>query len=85
MIEREISALKCKHDFIQLSILALEFEYNQELAICFVVWLYNYNKIIMMIWACRESKAILSIIKDMKNFQNRKKERNLLKLILMRY
>jgi hypothetical protein len=32
MIEREISALKCKHDFIQLSILALEFEYDQELA-----------------------------------------------------
>jgi hypothetical protein len=24
--------LKCKHDFIQLSILALEFEYDQELA-----------------------------------------------------
>jgi hypothetical protein len=32
VIEREISALKCKHDFIQLSILALEFEYDQELA-----------------------------------------------------
>jgi hypothetical protein len=31
MIEREISALKCKHDFIQLSIL-VEFEYDQELA-----------------------------------------------------
>ncbi len=28
-IEREISALKCKHDFIQLSILALEFDYDQ--------------------------------------------------------
>jgi hypothetical protein len=31
MIERDFS-LKCKHDFIQLSILALEFEYDQELA-----------------------------------------------------
>jgi hypothetical protein len=36
MIER-ISALKCKHDFIQLSILALEFDYDQNWLICFVV------------------------------------------------
>jgi hypothetical protein len=29
-IERDLA--KCKHDFIQLSILALEFDYDQELA-----------------------------------------------------
>ena len=65
-IEREISALKCKHDFIQLSILALEFEYEQELADMlreygYTITTVNYYDDLDRIR--RESKAILSIIK----------------------
>jgi hypothetical protein len=88
MIEREISALKCKHDFIQLSILALEFEYDQNWQICFVVMAIGLQmKIIILIWRVRrESKAILTTVKSMKiSSQNRKNQEILLKLILMRY
>lgn len=65
-IEREISALKCKHDFIQLSILALEFDYDEELADMLREYGYalttaNYYDDLDRIR--RESKAILSIIK----------------------
>lgn len=65
-IEREISALKCKHDFIQLSILALEFDYDEELANILREYGYtlttaNYYDDLDRIR--RESKAILSIIK----------------------
>jgi hypothetical protein len=44
MIEREISTLKCKHDFIQLSILALEFEYDRNWLICFASTAIHYNE-----------------------------------------
>ena len=65
-IEREISALKCKHDFIQLSILALEFDYDEELADMlreygYAITTQNYYDDLDRIR--RESKAILSIIK----------------------
>ena len=65
-IEREISALKCKHDFIQLSLLALEFDYDEELADMlreygYTITTVNYYDDLDRIR--RESKAILSIIK----------------------
>jgi hypothetical protein len=70
MIEREISALKCKHDFIQLSILALEFEYDQELADMLRAYGYtitkeNYYPDLERIR--RESKAILTTVKKYEN------------------
>ena len=69
-IEREISALKCKHDFIQLSILALEFDYDEELADMlreygYTITIENYYPDLDRVR--RESKAILSIIKRHEN------------------
>jgi hypothetical protein len=69
-IEREISALKCKHDFIQLSILALEFEYDQELADILREYGYtitkeNYYPDLEKLR--RESKAILTTVKKYEN------------------
>jgi hypothetical protein len=58
--------LKCKHDFIQLSILALEFEYDQELQICFVVMaigLQNENYYPDLERVRRESKPSLPQLK----------------------
>jgi hypothetical protein len=57
--------LKCKHDFIQLSILALEFEYDQELADMLRGYGYritneNYYPDLRV---RRESKAILTTVK----------------------
>ena len=69
-IEREISALKCKHDFIQLSILALEFEYDEELATILINYGYTITKENYyddLDRARRESKAILTNIKKFEN------------------
>lgn len=69
-IEREISALKCKHDFIQLSILALEFEYDQELADILREYGYtitNENYYPDLEKLRRESKAILTTVKKYEN------------------
>lgn len=69
-IEREISALKCKHDFIQLSILALEFDYDAELANILIAYGYTitkedyYNDLDRV---RRESTAILTNIKKFQN------------------
>ena len=69
-IEREISALKCKHDFIQLSILALEFDYNEELANIlrgygYTITTENYYPDLERVR--RESKAILTTVKKYEN------------------
>lgn len=69
-IEREISALKCKHDFIQLSILALEFDYDEELAN--ILRGYGYRIAIENYYpdlerVRRESKAILTTVKKYEN------------------
>jgi hypothetical protein len=45
--DRAISALKCKHDFIQLSILALEFEYDQELFMLCEYYYTNKQKLLI--------------------------------------
>jgi hypothetical protein len=69
-IEREISALKCKHDFIQLSILALEFDYDQELADMLRGYGYtitNENYYPDLDRVRRESKAILTTVKKYQN------------------
>jgi hypothetical protein len=69
-IEREISALKCKHDFIQLSILALEFDYDQELADILRGYGYtitNENYYPDLDRVRRESKAILTTVKKYQN------------------
>ena len=69
-IEREISALKTKHDFIQLSLLALEFEYDEELANIIIEFGYKltkadyYNDLDRV---RRESKAILTNIRKFEN------------------
>lgn len=69
-IEKEISHLKSKHDFIQLSIVALEFDYDQELADMLRDYGYalsenNYYSDLERIR--RESKAILTSIKKFEN------------------
>lgn len=69
-IEREISALKCKHDFIQLSILALEFDYDEELADIlreygYTITTENYYPDLERVR--RESKAILTTVKKYEN------------------
>lgn len=69
-IEREISALKCKHDFIQLSLLALEFHYDEELANILRAYGYtitaeNYYPDLEKVR--RESKAILTTVKKYEN------------------
>ena len=69
-IEREISALKCKHDFIQLSVLALEFDYDEELANILMSYGYtitkeNYYPDLEKVR--RESKAILTTVKKYEN------------------
>jgi hypothetical protein len=69
-IEREISALKCKHYFIQLSILALEFDYDQELADIlrgygYTITTENYYPDLERVR--RESKAILTTVKKYEN------------------
>lgn len=69
-IEREISALKCKHDFIQLSLLALEFEYDEELASSLIDYGYRITKDSYyedLDRVRRESKAILTNIKKFQN------------------
>jgi hypothetical protein len=69
-IEREISALKCKHDFIQLSILALEFDYDEELANILRGYGYtitNENYYPDLERVRRESKAILTTVKKYEN------------------
>jgi hypothetical protein len=88
MIEREISALKCKHDFIQLSILALEFEYNEELADMlreygYTITTQNYYPDLQ----CKEEKAKDSKHhqETRKNFYQTGKKEEFTKLILMRY
>ena len=70
LIEREISALKCKHDFIQLSILALEFDYDEELANIlrgygYTITQANYYPDLERVR--RESKAILTTVKKYQN------------------
>jgi hypothetical protein len=69
-IEREISALKCKHDFIQLSLLALEFDYDEELANIlrgygYTITTENYYPDLERVR--RESKAILTTVKKYEN------------------
>lgn len=69
-IEREISALKCKHDFIQLSLLALEFAYDEELANIlrgygYTITTENYYPDLEKVR--RESKAILTTVKKYEN------------------
>lgn len=69
-IEREISALKCKHDFIQLSILALEFDYDEGLADIlrgygYTITTENYYPDLEKVR--RESKAILTTVKKYEN------------------
>lgn len=69
-LEREISALKCKHDLIQLSVLALEFDYDEEVANTLRDYGYkittaNYYPDLERVR--RESKAILSQIKRHEN------------------
>jgi hypothetical protein len=69
-IEREISALKCKHDFIQLSLLALEFDYDEELANIlreygYTITTENYYADLEKVR--RESKAILTTVKKYEN------------------
>lgn len=69
-IEREISALKCKHDFIQLSVLALEFDYDEELANILLSYGYtitNENYYPDLEKVRRESKAILTTVKKYEN------------------
>ena len=69
-IEREISALKCKHDFIQLSILALEFDYEEEIANILRGYGYtitNENYYPDLEKVRRESKAILTTVKKYEN------------------
>lgn len=69
-IEREISALKCKHDFIQLSVLALEFDYDEELANILMSYGYtitNENYYTDLEKVRRESKAILTTVKKYEN------------------
>ncbi len=69
-IEREISALKCKHDFIQLSVLALEFDYDEELANILMSYGYtitNENYYPDLEKVRRESKAILTTVKKYEN------------------
>ena len=69
-IEREISALKCKHDFIQLSVLALEFDYDEELANLLMSYGYtitNENYYPDLEKVRRESKAILTTVKKYEN------------------
>ena len=69
-IEREISALKCKHDFIQLSVLALEFDYEEELANLLMSYGYtitNENYYPDLEKVRRESKAILTTVKKYEN------------------
>lgn len=69
-IEREISALKCKHDFIQLSVLALEFDYEEELANILMSYGYtitNENYYPDLEKVRRESKAILTTVKKYEN------------------
>lgn len=69
-VEKEISALKCKHDFIQLAIIALEFDYDEELATILKNYGYtidtnNYYSDLERVR--RESKAILTSIKKYEN------------------
>lgn len=69
-IEREISALKCKHDFIQLAILALEFDYDEELVNIlsgygYTITIANYYPDLERVR--RESKAILTTVKKFEN------------------
>lgn len=68
-IEKEIDALSCKHDFIQLTILALEFDYDEELAQMLIDYGYkltkeNYYPDLERIR--RESKSILNLINRFK-------------------
>ncbi|OCB77950.1 hypothetical protein [Flavobacterium crassostreae] len=65
-IECEISALNCKHDLIQLAIVALEFDYDEELANILRTYGYkitaeNYYSDLEMVR--RESQAILTSVK----------------------
>ena len=69
-IEREISALKCKYDFIQLSVLALEFDYEEEIANILRGYGYtitNENYYPDLEKVRRESKAILTTVKKYEN------------------
>lgn len=68
-IEKEIDALSCKHDFIQLSVVALEFDYDEELAQMLIDYGYkltkeNYYPDLERIR--RESKSILNLINRFK-------------------
>lgn len=76
-IEREISALKCKHDFIQLAVVALEFDYDEELADILRGYGYritpeNYYPDLERVR--RESKAILTTVKKYENKLPKKEE-----------
>ncbi|GIZ08378.1 hypothetical protein [Flavobacterium sp. UMI-01] len=71
-IEREISALKAKYDFIQLSVCALEFDYDKELAdmlreFGYTIRVDNENYYQDLERVRRESKAILNVIKRHQN------------------
>lgn len=78
-IEKEIDALSCKHDFIQLSLVALEFDYDEELAQMLIDYGYkltkeNYYPDLERIR--RESKAILNLINRFKNQLPKQEEDN---------
>lgn len=69
-LEKEISALRCKRDFIQLAVTALEFDYDEELATIlrehgYTITTANYYPDLERV--TRESKAILSTIKKFEN------------------
>lgn len=69
-LEKEISALRCKHDFIQLAVTALEFDYDEELAN--ILREYGYTVTTANYYAdlervTRESKAILFSVKKFEN------------------
>lgn len=76
-LEREISALKCKHDFIQLSLSALEFDYDEELAdilrgFGYTITMDNYYPDLERVR--RESKAILTTVKKYESKLPKKEE-----------
>ena len=69
-LQREISALNLKHDFIQLAVVALEFDYDQELADILTGFGYkltNENYYPDLDRIRRESKAILTNVKKYEN------------------
>jgi hypothetical protein len=83
-LETEISALKSKHDFIQLAVTALEFDYDEELAT--ILTSYGYTVTTANYYAdlekvTRESKAILSTIKKFQNKLPKQEENEGLKNI----